>query len=159
MNSVILKSLLDQQAKQQQQDRYNRAFNNFANAYENSVKMAYGLDDPYDFVREGSLMRLADIVGSRALDALGNARVAEGRQGLKNIQPQLAALLREKGIRDAFQGAAEAKMQLPDPDDVAAMLKWIKTNREATGTQSDVVPVAPKTDANEYRSIMEKYGY
>ena len=71
----------------------------------------------------------------------------------------MVALIREKGVKDAFQGAAEAKMQLPDPDDVAAMLKWIKTNREALGMPSEQTPVAPKTDANEYRSIMEKYGY
>lgn len=159
MNSLILKSLLDQQQRQAQQNRYNTAFNNFANAYENSVKQAYGLEDPYEFMREGPVNRLADIITSRTLSSLGNPRVSEGRAGLRNIEPQLTALIREKGIKDAFQGAAEAKMQLPDADDVAAMLKWIKTNRESLNIPSEQTPVAPKADANEYRSIMEKYGY
>jgi len=164
MNATLLKALVDQQQQAQARQHYADVFNALESSYRDSMEKAYGLNDADEFRREGGLGRAADVATSRIL-GLFPGRVDEGRTGMRNMNPILVQLLREKGFKDAFQGAAEALMQLPDESDPAGMLNFFEKVRAMGGipyslsdkrVNESKANSVPKADI---RSIAEKYGY
>ena len=164
MNATLLKALVEQQQQAQARQHYADVFNALEASYRDSMEKAYGLDSADDFRREGGLGRAADVATSRIL-GLFPGRVDEGRTGMRNMNPILVQLLREKGFKDAFQGAAEALMQLPDESDPAGMLNFFDKVRAMGGipysmtdkrVNESKAQSVPKADI---KSIAEKYGY
>lgn len=137
MNATLLKALVEQQQRQAARQRYADVFNALESSYRDSMEKAYGLNNADEFRREGELGRMADVATSRIL-GLFPGRVDEGRTGMRNMNPILVQLLREKGFKDAFQGAREAEMQIPDESDPAGMLNFFEKVRAMGG-----IPYAP----------------
>ena len=167
MNAVLLKALVEQQQQRAKQDKYAQAFNALENRYRNAMEKAYGLENAEDWMGEGWSGRAANIATSRILDALGNERVAQGRSEMTAVNPMLVQLLRSQGFKDAFQGAREAEMQLPDENDPRAVLNYFQAVREMGGipmsaTDSRIKKTEqtqPKQKSGGWSSIAEKYGY
>lgn len=164
MNATLLKALVEQQQQQAARQRYADVFNALESNYRDSMEKAYGLQSADDFRNEGGIGRALDVATSRIL-GLFPGRVDQGRTGMRNMNPILVQLLREKGFKDAFQGAREAEMQIPDESDPAGMLNFFDYVRQMGGipySASDKrineakANSVPKTDI---RSIAEKYGY
>lgn len=164
MNATLLKALVEQQQQAVQKQHYADVFNALEASYRDSMEKAYGLNNADDFRREGGLGRMADVATSRIL-GLFPGRVDEGRTGMRNMNPILVQLLREKGFKDAFQGAREAEMQIPDESDPAGMLNFFDKVRAMGGipysltdkrVNESKAQSVPKADI---RSIAEKYGY
>lgn len=164
MNATLLKALVEQQQQAAKQQHYADVFNALETSYRDSMEKAYGLNNADDFRREGGLGRMADVATSRIL-GLFPGRVDEGRTGMRNMNPILVQLLREKGFKDAFQGAREAEMQIPDESDPAGMLNFFDKVRAMGGipysltdkrVNESKAQSVPKADI---RSIAEKYGY
>lgn len=164
MNATLLKALVGQQQQAAKQQHYADVFNALEGSYRDSMEKAYGLNNADDFRREGGLGRMADVATSRIL-GLFPGRVDEGRTGMRNMNPILVQLLREKGFKDAFQGAREAEMQIPDESDPAGMLNFFDKVRAMGGipysltdkrVNESKAQSVPKADI---RSIAEKYGY
>jgi hypothetical protein len=135
-------------------------------SYENSVTYAVSIVDFLDdFTNETGAGRLADVITSRVLGSVFSKKVSAGRAGMRNMNPILVQLLREKGFRDAFQGATEALMQIPDENDPVGMLNFFNKVRSMGGIPYSMTDKrvneskansVPKADV---RSIAEKYGY
>lgn len=164
MNATLLKALVEQQQQAAKQQHYADVFNALEASYRDSMEKAYGLNNADDFRREGGLGRLGDVALSRVL-GLFPGRVDEGRTGMRNMNPILVQLLREKGFKDAFQGAREAEMQIPDESDPAGMLNFFDKVRAMGGipysltdkrVNESKAQSVPKADI---KSIAEKYGY
>lgn len=128
MNAVLLKALADDIKKQQQQQIYAERFNTLEKNYRDAMEKAYGLESADEFAREGSAGRAMDIMTSWALGVFPG-RVAEGRAGMKEMNPLLVDLLRSQGFQDAFQGAREAEMQIPTTS--LGLLNFFKNVRES----------------------------
>lgn len=163
MNAVLLKALMDDQKQAVQQDKYARAFNALEKRYRNAVENAYGLERAEDWLTKGWGGRAKNIAWSRFLDLVGDPQVAYGRGELTATNPLLVKLLRDQGFKDAFQGAREAEMQLPDESDPRAVLNYFQAVREMGGIPYSagdprVTPVKTTTPT-EWRSIAEKYEY
>lgn len=130
MNTILLKALMDEQKQAGQQDKYARAFNALEKRYREGVENAYGLESAEDWLTKGWGGRAKNIAWSRFLDLVGDPQVAYGRGELTATNPLLVKLLRDQGFKDAFQGAREAEMQLPDESDPRAVLNYFQTVRE-----------------------------
>lgn len=156
MNPYVAKMIIDKVKEAGQEAKYAQEYNKVASNYEDAVKKAYGLEDAYDFLNQGSAGRLADIITSRVLGTV-SPTVAEGRSDLNTYQPDLVNLmrLRRGGTSDAFQGAREAEIQLPNSNDPAAMLNWLRRNKPTQMAQ----PQETQTETNDVQSILSKYGY
>lgn len=133
MNAVLLKALMDDHKQSVQQGKYAQAFNALENRYRDAVEKAYGLEQAEDWLTQGWGGRASNIMKSRLLDFLGNPSVAFGRAEMTATNPLLVKMLRDQGFKDAFQGAREAEMQLPDEDDPRAVLNYFQTVREMGG--------------------------
>lgn len=165
MNSILMKALVDNYNNELQKQKYADEFNALEQKYRDSVEKAYGLNSADEFVKEGSLGRLNDIITSRVLGGLGVDRVNVGRAGMTATNPLLVKLLRDQGFKDAFQGAREAEMQIPSESDPVAVLNYFDTVR-----QMGNIPYSPRDKRlrpatlsdeaiNKQRSLAEKYGY
>lgn len=164
MNAVLLKALLEQGKKQQERDHYANVFNNLERDYRDSMEKAYGLESADDFTNETGAGRLADVIKSRILGSMFSKEVSAGRAGMRGMNPILTKLLREQGFKDAFQGAREAEMQIPDESDPVAMLNFFNKVRSmgnipVAADDERLIEQKPKVLKDEFRSIMEKYGY
>lgn len=148
MNSILLEALVEQQQQRAKQSKYAQAFNALENKYRNAMEKAYGLENAEDWMTEGSLGRGADVATSRIL-GLFPGRVSEGRSEMTNVAPDLVYLLRSQGFKDAFQGAREAEMQLPNENDPRAVLNYFQAVR-----QMGSIPYAP----NDPRLIRKNMG-
>lgn len=164
MNPIFTKAILEQVKKEQQQNDYAQKFNALENRYRKGVEDAYGLSSADEWQGQGWGGRAANVATSIILDALGNSRVARGRSAMTATNPLLVSLLRSQGFKDAFQGAAEAKMQLPDESDPRAVLNYFDALREAGGipynNNDPRIRRAENAErANEVQDILSKYGY
>lgn len=142
-----------------------------AQEYEEDVKKAYGLDDAYDFSKEGSFGRLADVITSRILGTFPGT-VDEGRTGMSVIRP-LYAFICSKQFQSAYHAVTGAQAHYPkDPDspyDVLSQIKITKYELENLhGWQPSVkykknsqkkTPEETQKDIDEYESLLKKYGY
>jgi hypothetical protein len=128
MNAVLLKALADDIKKQQQQQVYAEKFNTLEKNYRDAMEKAYGLESADEYAREGWFGRGADIAKSWLYGAFPG-EVAEGRAGMKDMNPLLVDLLRSQGFQDAFQGAREAEMQIPTSP--LGLLNFFKNVRES----------------------------
>lgn len=132
MNSILLKALVEQQQKKAEQNKYAQAFNALESKYRDAMEKAYGLENAEDWLNEGSFGRTADVATSRIL-GLFPGEVSQGRSEMTAVNPMLVKLLRSQGFKDAFQGAREAEMQLPDENDPRAVLNYFQAVREMGG--------------------------
>ena len=138
MNTVLLKALMDDMAQQAKNQKYYDAFNALETEYRDAVEKAYGLEDADEYLREGWFGRAGDVITSRAKALAGNEDVALGRSKMEAVGPKIVRLVRSQGTRDAFQGAREAEIQIPDPDDPRQVLSYMGTVRAM-----DKIPYLP----------------
>lgn len=164
MNAVLLKALMEQEKQAADRDMYAQKFNALEERYRRAVEQAYGLENAEDWMKEGWGGRAQNIFTSRFYDLIGVPRVAQGRSEMTATNPLLVALLRSQGFKDAFQGAREAEMQLPDESDPRAVLNYFQAVREMgkipySPRDKRLTQEEPATLKEDAKSIAEKYGY
>ena len=171
MNAVLLKALMDQNTKEAQRLDSLKKVRSLQAEYNQGVKDAYGIENIEELGNPWSYDRIAQVLTSRAKDLTGvDPKVSAGRAAIseRKMQPLFIQLLRNQGVRDAFQGAREAEMQVPDWSDPRSVVGFFNSLEELLGGK--VTPFsAPRnkkevskkenTSTTEYDELLKKYGY
>lgn len=171
MNAVLLKALMDQNTKNAQRlDSLNKV-RSLQAEYNQGVKDAYGIENIEELGNPWSYDRIGQVITSRAKDLTGvDPVVSAGRAAIseRKMQPLFIQLLRNQGVRDAFQGAREAEMQLPTFSDPRSVVGFFNSLEELLGgtptpfsapRSKKEIPQQESAPATEYDSLLKKYGY
>lgn len=170
MNAVLLKALMDQNTKEAQRLDSLKKVRSLQAEYNQGVKDAYGIENIEELGNPWSYDRITQVMTSRAKDLTGVApKVSAGRAAIseRKMQPLFIQLLRNQGVRDAFQGAREAEMQEPDWSDPRSVVGFFNSLEELLGGTATPfsAPRNKKTEAKkqsagvnpEYEGLFNKY--
>lgn len=171
MNAVLLKALMDQNTKEAQRLDSLKKVRSLQAEYNQGVKDAYGIENIEELGNPWSYDRIAQVMTSRAKDLAGiDPKVSAGRAAIseRKMQPLFIQLLRNQGVRDAFQGAREAEMQLPTFSDPRSVVGFFNSLEELLGGTATPFS-APRNKkqvqkqegatTTEYDELLKKYGY
>ena len=174
MNAVLLKALMDKSTKDMQRQDSLAKVRSLQADYNQGVKDAYGIENIEELGNPWSYDRIGQVITSRAKDVAGvDPVVSAGRAAIseRKMGPLFIQLLRNQGVRDAFQGAREAEMQEPDWSDPRSVVGFFNSLEELLGgTQTPFseprrkqetmqTPAQNTQPATEYDTLLKKYGY
>lgn len=170
MNAVLLKALMDKNTKDMQRQDSLAKVRSLQADYIQGVKDAYGIENIEELGNPWSRDRIGQVITSRAKDLAGiDPVVSAGRAAIseRKMGPLFIQLLRNQGVRDAFQGAREAEMQEPDWSDPRSVVGFFNSLEELLGgtptpfseprrkqTQTSASPVSVSP---EYEELYNKY--
>lgn len=115
MNTILLKALMDDAKKEAQREDALQMVRGMAEDYYQGVRDAYNIENLSELGTPWSSNRIGQVITSRVKNMMNDPTVMAGRDAISSdeMEPLFVQLLRHQGVRDAFQGAREAEMQLP----------------------------------------------
>lgn len=174
MNAVLLKALMDKSTKDMQRQDSLAKVRSLQADYNQGVKDAYGIENIEELGNPWSYDRIGQVITSRAKDFTGvDPVVSAGRAAIseRKMGPLFIQLLRNQGVRDAFQGAREAEMQEPDWSDPRSVVGFFNSLEELLGgtptpfseprrkQEAMQTPAQNNQPVTEYDALLKKYGY
>lgn len=147
MNTILLKALADDIKKEEQRQDALRMVHKMATNYYKGVRDAYNIEDISELGLPWSGERIGQVITSRAKGAINDPTVFAGRTAISadTMEPLFVQLLKHQGVRDAFQGAREAEIQLARFSNPPSVVNFFEQLEDLLGGQR--TPFNPNASA------------